>query len=246
MLSLQYGMVAALSTMIGGALVIFARNWSVANRDYVLAFSAGVLVSLSFLKIIPGVFPHSTWGPLALLVGFFMMYLFEQLGVHNHVHTEEVEHHDLHGLTWVAWGGLLAHSFIDGLAIGSSAIVQDTGLLQSVTFGVVLHQFPEGLVAAALMVAQGFSALRTLALTAIVAFATPVGAVLTAFFLGLVSPDILKEISTVVMALAAGTFIYLGAADMLHHSHAQRNKKGVIAFSAGLIMFVMIDLIALH
>ena len=243
MLSLQYGLVAAFSTMCGGLLVIFARQWSLTNRDYVLAFAAGVLVSLSFLKIIPGVFPHSTWGPLALLAGFFAMYLFEQLGVHHHVHTEEVEHDVRHGLTWVAWFGLLAHSFIDGLAIGSSALIEDVGLLQSVTFGVVLHQFPEGLVAAALMTSQRFSALRTLALTAVVAFATPVGAVLTAYFLGMMSPDVLKEISTLVMALAAGTFIYLGAADMLHHSHSQRNKGGVIAFSAGLVLFVLIDLL---
>ncbi len=248
MLSVSYAFIAAAATMLGGILVVLAHRWSSANRDYVLAFSAGILLSLSFLSIIPEVFPRNEWAPLVLLVGFLLMYLFEQFAVPHHVHEDEVtgHAHDLRSMTWMAWAGLLIHSLIDGLALASSAAVEDHDLLASVTFGVVLHEFPEGLVAAALIMAQGVSAARTLLLTALVALATPFGAAVASQTIDLLSHTVVQNTAELLMSLAAGTFIYVGAADMFHHSHSQRNHLAMLAFVLGIIVYSVLEYLAGH
>ncbi len=240
MTALQSSLLAALATLFGGALVLTARKWSTANRALLLAFTAGVLTGLSFLSILPEAFERNEAAPFAVVVGFLVMYLLERYVLPHDVHHErELE---LGGLTVMAWFGLLIHSLVDGLAIASAAATP-AGLLTPVTLGVVLHELPEGLVAAALLLAMGYSAPRILALTALVAFATPLGTLLSTVVLAELPID-LESTSYLLTAFAGGTFVYVGVADMLHQAHEGKHEgSGVtVAFLLGIGLFVILRL----
>ncbi len=258
MLSLEYGLLAAAATMLGGLIVIVAGRWSLANRDYLLAFAAGVLIGLSLLEILPEAFEKSPNAPLFVVAGFFFMYLVEQLAIphHGHMHDVAKEHahphkhdpheaqdpHEVHetGLGWLAWIGVLIHSFVDGVAISTGAAL-DPALARSVTAGVMLHELPEGLLAASLLMATGMRPRNIFLLTAAVGLATPVGALVSDLALTAISHESLTRFSVVGMAMAGGTFIYVGVADMLHHAHAQAEGRfrAILAFTAGLSLFVV-------
>jgi zinc transporter ZupT len=235
-------MLAAASTFLGGCLVVAARRWSIANRDYLLAFAAGVLIGLSFLEIIPEALTVHADAPYFLVAGFFFMFVVEQLAIPHHGHQHDLHAHDdepetADSMGILAWAGVLIHSFVDGLAISSGAAV-DVGLAQSVTAGVIMHELPEGLLAASLLLTHGSSSARALLLTTLVALATPAGAVLSDLALQWMERGALESVSTMAVALAAGTFVYVGAADMLHHAHG-RPIRAVTAFSIGLGIFVL-------
>lgn len=252
MTGLSYGFLAALATLAGGAIVLAARKWSFVNRNVLLAFAAGVLIGLAFVEIFPEAYENSINAPLYLLAGFFVMYLIEQFAIPHHGHQHGLEHdHDhaeeteLKTLGWLAWAGVLFHSLIDGLAIVSGSAL-DPHLAKSITAGVILHELPEGVLAASLLIESGLSRTRIMLLTAAVAFATPFGALLATLSLDLVGTDSIARFSTVAMALAGGTFVYVGVADMLHHAHAQKQGRvrAAVAFSAGLLLFVVESLVS--
>jgi zinc transporter ZupT len=240
-LTIQYGLLAAAATFAGGLLVVAARRWSLANRDYLLAFAAGVLISLALVEILPETAADTPGAHLFLLGGFFFMYLVEQLAIPHHGHQHDAGGaHTAHGLTLMAWAGIVVHSFVDGLAI-ASGVALDPGLGASVTAGVILHELPEGLLAASLLLAGGASRRRILAMTAVVALATPVGAAISDAALRTVGAAAITNISSAAIAAAGGTFLYVGAADMLHHAHAERHGdlRSVAFFTLGLLIFVV-------
>lgn len=240
MVSLEYGLWAALSTVAGGLIVAVARRWSLENRDYLLAFAAGVLIGLSFLEIGPEAFTRSGHAALFFTGGFFFMFLIENLAIPHHGHAHDGHEHDVAGLSYLAWTGVLLHSFVDGLAIAAGASIHPA-LAKSVTAGVVMHELPEGLLSASLLLGGGMPVGRMLALTALVALATPAGAVISELWLSGISPDALSGVSVTAVAVAGGTFVYVGAVDMLHHAKNQPQSRLRLfaAFTLGLSIFVV-------
>lgn len=231
-------MLAAAATMLGGFLVAAARRWSYANQDYLLAFAAGVLIGLTFLDIVPESVEANRIGAVFLTAGFFFMYFIEQLAIPHHGHGHDDHGGHEAGLGWLAWLGVLIHSLVDGVAISAGAAI-DPQLAGAVTAGVVMHELPEGLLAASLLMAAGQNVRRMLALTALVALATPVGAVLSSFVLGFIDPSRIVFVSQMAVAVAGGTFVYVGATDMLHHARHRtgRSWAAFFAFTLGIVMF---------
>jgi zinc transporter ZupT len=238
--SLEYGLLAAFATVLGGLLVAFFRKWSHDNRDTMLAFAAGVLIGLAFLEIGPEALAHEHGNAaLYFTLGFYFMFFIESLAIPHHGHSHDDEEHEHTGLGYLAWAGVLVHSFVDGLAISAGAAIHPA-LAKTVTAGVVMHELPEGLLSASLLLAGGMKTSRMLFLTALVAFATPAGALVSDLWLHAVSVETLKDVSVIAVALAGGTFVYVGAVDMLHHAKSQPGSRMRLfaAFSVGLAIFV--------
>lgn len=247
MLSLAYGLLAAGSTVLGGTMVVLARTWSLQHRSLVLSFAAGVLVSLAFVEILPETLETTRLGAPFFVAGFVLMYIVEQVLPH-HSHAEDGDASlslAEQRLAWLAWIGLLFHSLVDGLALAAGAALGHE-MVRAVALGVVLHEFPEGLVAAAMLVAQGASVRKTLALTALVAFATPLGALVSVMLLQVIPADHLQVAASLAIAMAGGTFLYVGAADLLHRYHEGRHAsvRETLAFLAGLAAFIATVLVS--
>src|SRR3984893_2670546 len=139
------GLVAAAGSLIGGYFVV-RRDWPRQYLQYFLALGAGYMLAVAFVDVIPE--SVHLGGESALqfvLIGYFLVHLFEHtIAPHFHfgeeTHHEEMSHH--HARTTILLG-LTINPFLDGVAIAAGFLVS-VWLGGLIFFGVVLHKAPEG------------------------------------------------------------------------------------------------------
>ena len=150
------GVMAAAGNLIGGYFVV-RGDWSRKYLQYFLALGAGYMLAVAFLDIIPeSVRLSGDRAFLYVLIGFFLVHLFEHtLAPHFHfgeeTHHEEVSHG--HARTTVLLG-LAIHTFFDGVAIAAGFLIS-TWLGVVIFVAVFLHKLPEGFTVASLVMASG-------------------------------------------------------------------------------------------
>ncbi|MBE0597617.1 MAG: ZIP family metal transporter, partial [Desulfuromonadales bacterium] len=146
--------------------------------------------------------------------------------------------HDPHPLGMIAFVGMTLHSLIDGVIIGTGFEVgDDVGLLSAIA--VVAHEVPEGIAMLAILLHYGYARRRAVQFTALVAIATPVAAIATYALVRQVPLEALGAL----MAMAAGSFVYIAASDLIPESHRARGWKGSAALLAGLLTAVAAGLV---
>lgn len=222
------GLLAGAVTTFGVLVIRRRREWGRRNADYAAYFAAGVLVSVSFLHLIPLAIDLNPHAPVWLLAGYFSLYLF------NRFVTAHVCERDPSGdasLGVVAMFGIGFHSFVDGIVYSATfAVDLFTGVVAAA--GMVLHEFPEGVVTYLLLLRGGFSERRAtwLALAA-AAFTTPAGVAASLPVVSRIGPDTLSAL----LALSAGSLVYVGATHLLPQAEAQRRRYSVAVLAAGVL-----------
>lgn len=201
------GLTAALANVLG-AFILVHGNWSRKYLKYCLALGAGFMLATAFLEIVPESIRIAGGPAMGLvLVGYFLVHLFEHTFA-PHFHFGEETHHDALAHShagFTALLGLMIHTFFDGVAIAAGFLV--SGWLGGVIFAaIILHKLPEGFTVASLMLASGQS--RRVALFASVALgiATLAGVLLT---------NVLHKQVGYALPLSAGVTIYVAASDLI-------------------------------
>jgi zinc transporter ZupT len=140
-------------TTIGIYVISKYERWGREHSAYFMSFAAGVLISVSFVHIIPKSFEMNSTAPVFLLVGFLVIYLSNRLL--NLYVCHEYECMD-YAVGIIPMLGIGFHSFIDGVIYSVTFNVSIlTGVLAAI--GMVLHEFPEGIVTFVLLERGGFS-----------------------------------------------------------------------------------------
>jgi zinc and cadmium transporter len=148
------------------------EGWARQNITYFACFAAGVLIAVSFLHIVPTSFAMSPLAPIYLLAGYLFMLVFNRfLTAYVCDKPETAEY----ALGIVPLVGIGFHSFLDGVVYSISfSVSMLTGALVAV--GMVLHEFPEGIVTYTLLIRSGFSERRSFLLAFLAAaLTTPIG-----------------------------------------------------------------------
>src|ERR1700737_161827 len=225
-----YALAAFFMTLAGGLFAFRYRQYLL----YIMAFSAGLLIGIAFLDLIPEVAEMAQRESIevriliiTVLVGFIGIFLLEKLTI---IHSEK--QHDLpghrHHVGLVGALGLSFHSFLDGLAIGVG-FQAGTRVGLVVLLAVVAHDFADGLNTVTFMLAARNNNVRTVSLLAVDAVAPVLGALCAGMF------RIDPRIVAFQLSFFAGFLLYLGASDLLPQVH-ERPKAGLIAFTvAGLL-----------
>ncbi len=229
---LIFSFIVGLSTMGGVYMVKFFSAWTKRNSLYMISFAGGVLVTTAFLELLPeAAVKTSTWA-YATLAGLLMLFVFEHFMA---IHECQEEECDIHNIGTVSAMGIGVHSFIDGVVIG-------TGFQANITVGiitalaVIVHELPEGAFTYGLLIANGEKELKSLIIGWIVALATPVGTVITFILLRGLGPNILGF----MLALSAGTFIYVGTADLLPQIHRRPNIRAMVVMFVGVAFVIVL------
>lgn len=221
--SLVYAVLAAAGNLVG-ALAITARpRWSPRTLELLLAFSAGFLIVVAIVGLVPEAINHG--GPAAagmILAGFLLVHLTQHALV-GHFHFGEETHHVSRAVSVSALAGLLLHTFVDGVAIASAFHVSaELGVL---VFGaIVLHKVPEGLAIASLWIASGRSRMAAFGAAAALGFATVLGVVFT---------DLMDPLAEWGLSLAAGVTLYVGASNLIPEFQAKAGWTHNVVFFAG-------------
>lgn len=201
LLSLLGGVVA----LVGGLVFLFIKRWSDVLVKYSVPFAAGVLVTVALVGLLPEVVHEiGDRGFLVVLITFFGAYLFEQFAceLHHHDHDHKGEAECASSVPLVIMGDTI-HNFIDGVAIAAAYLVNPgLGLVAAVS--TLLHEIPHEIGDFGILLKAGWKKRKILAINLMSSLFTVVGALMVYFM----NPN--KEMIGVLLAVAAGMFLYLG------------------------------------
>lgn len=242
---LFYGCLAGIATLLGIYLMRKKQEWAIKRSHYVNSFAAGLILAIAFFHLIPEAVELSEIAAPVIFVGFFLFYMMENfLVIHSgselHYHPSDPCLSHTSSVTGVmAFSGLVFHSLVDGIIIGIGfELSTELGLLAA--FAVISHEVPEGITSFALI--NETMPEKASLLSAIVAIATPIGALFSLLFIQNLSEDIIG----ILLGLAAGTFIYVAASDLIPQTHGNQNFRTLISFLVGAILIILLSLIEIH
>jgi zinc transporter ZupT len=254
---LIFGTVAALANVLGG-LILFPpgihKNLKKLLK-YILALGAGFMLSVVFIEVLPKVI--GLWQskeaafngealiyPMFLLLGGYLLTQFFEHTIAPHFHLGEELHAD-HLIStksvYTAIGGLLIHTFFDGVSIAAAAQVDfQAGIL--VFLAILLHKFPEGFTIASMILAAGKGRREVLIGTSLVGLTTLLGVLL--FYL--VGAGVGFTVAY-ALPLASGVTLYVAASDLIPEVNHHGGQRPVISLSvfAGVALFFLLHF-ALH
>jgi zinc transporter ZupT len=228
-------MLACLVTTIGIYIIAKYERWGSQNAVYFMSFAAGVLISVSFIHVIPKSFSMNQAAPIYLLVGYMGLYLFNRFVRAFVCHERNCADLSI-GITPML--GIGMHSFIDGIIYSITFNVSIfTGALAAI--GMVLHEFPEGIVTFLLLKRAGYSQ-RKSALYAFLAAAisTPLGTLVSFPFINQIDQATLGAL----LAVSAGALVYVGASHLLPVVEKENRKYTLFSLGAGILIAVFIVL----
>lgn len=222
-------------TTLGIYVIRKYDQWGNAHVAYFMSFAAGVLISVSFIHIIPRSFTMNASAPVYLLVGFMGLYLSNRFLNAYVCHEYECTNFAL-GIIPMLGVGL--HSFIDGIIYTVTFQVSIfTGVLAAI--GMVLHEFPEGIVTFLLLERGGFNKRKaTLCAFLAAAISTPLGTVFSYPFLSEIDQAALGNL----LALSAGALIYVGASHLLPAVERENKRYTLFALLIGVLVAAFIVL----
>ncbi|RQW84164.1 MAG: ZIP family metal transporter [Geobacter sp.] len=234
-IALTSSILAAAVTSAGIYTIRHFGEWGRRNTIYFVSFAAGVLISASFMHIVPRSFAMNARAPVYLLAGYFGMHLFNRFIT---AFICERNPDGQYGIGLVPLLGIGFHSFIDGFVYSIAFSVSIfTGILA--TIGMVLHEFPEGIITYLLLLKGGFSESKSLRLSFLAAaLTTPLGMLVSYPCISRIDSSILGAL----LAVSAGALIYVGATHLLPQAEKEPKKYSIIAFIAGIAVAVVIVL----
>lgn len=226
--------VAALVTALGIYTIRRTTDWGHRNTTYFMCFAAGVLISASFLHIVPKSLSMNPQASVWLLVGFFGLHLFNRF-VTAFVCEKDPEKKD-YAIGIVPMLGIGFHSFIDGFIYSIAFTVSIfTGYLA--TLGMVLHEFPEGIITYLLLLRGGLAERKAMGLAFLAAAATtPLGMLASYPLVSTMDRSTLGAL----LALSAGALIYVGATHLLPKAEQEHKKFSLVALAGGVLVAVII------
>ena len=154
-IALALTLLAGLSTGIGSAIAYFIRRPRIAYLSFALGFSAGVMIYVSFMELLPQAIAGA--GQAQAVLFFFIGVAF--IGLIDLLVPEPENPHNLegldepqgpHGERRLMRTGLLmalaiaAHNFPEGLATFAAGLT-DTHLGVFIAVAVAIHNIPEGI-----------------------------------------------------------------------------------------------------
>lgn len=227
-----YSLLGAFAALVGTAIVLCCEKWSKKNSIYLISFAAGVMLTIAFLNLIPvaASFYPNTW--TTVFAGFLGLYILQNIILFHPCHDMECKTH----LGIISTIGLSIHSFLDGMII-SIGFEAGWSLGFLTTIAVMLHKMPDGITITGILLHSGMQKNKIILLSSMVALFTPLGAIISFFFLKNISHQILG----ILIALTAGSFLYLAASDLLPETHHAQKKENAAFFFTGIIVIVLIE-----
>ena len=225
------------STLIGGTLAIKFKK----ALPYFFAFAAGTLIAVTFFDILPESLKISesvnlpTRYIMITIVASFLFYSILEKYFLIHHHKEGEGHGHIMGP--VGAGSLVVHSFLDGAAIGAAYRV-DPSIGLVVALAVIFHDFTDGINTVTLMLKNKQHMKNAKAFLLMDAVAPILGIAVTSMI------GLSQLVLSLILAVFAGEFIYIGAVNLLPETYKHPNWKTVFSTVFGvLLIFVLTSII---
>ena len=242
-------------SLIGGALP-YMRRWGSSNLHYFVAISAGVFIGASFLILIPeaintlieeggDVHDAVSHALMWVMIGFILLLMIEIIIKERHEkkcrnHTNEHKH-KLTSLA--AFTGLGIHSAVDGLALGAAIVASESNseLGTVVLLAILAHKAIDLFSLSTTFCLADVPRKQGLINIGLFTLITPIAAIISFFAVDLIDSAPIG----VLMALAGGTFTFVGMYDLLPEAfHEKRNNyKAYALVGSGILLILILNML---
>ncbi len=227
---------------VGGAfafLKIFSKREE--HLLLVVSFAAGALVGVSFLELLPEAMEAGVDAGLILsatLLGFAFFYVMGRFLIWHHCHDENCTARASASLIII---GDTLHNFLDGLAIAASFLVgAPLGIMTSLA--IIFHEIPQEVGDFGVLLHSGYTRVRAMLFNGFSALACIVGGIAGFYFF-----ESFRGFLPYLLAVTAGGFLYLGAADLLPQTHESTKRASIfkytVSFLAGMLVLWVLGLV---
>ena len=192
-----------------------------------LGLSAGLLLGIAFLDILPESFESLGEGNPILLAsglfaGFFVLFLVEYFLLHGEGEGHHFGRTERKPFGAIALGALVFHGALDGFVIPLGFTLPGTAGTV-IVLAIALHQIPDSIAAVSIALGAGYERSKATRFVIISAADTPIGIVLGLLFVGAGSGFL-----PFALAFAAGSFLFVAAVDLIPELQ-HRGRSAVVA-----------------
>ena len=222
-----------------GAIILLKTSKSTKNFvRYAMPFGAGALLAAAFLGLMPEAMHQlePIVAALWMLGGFLLFFVLERglSWFHHHHNHQESKTAKNKTQTYLVIIGDTLHNAIDGVALGAAFLVSPaTGI--GAALAIAAHEVPQEIGDFGILLSKGMKAKKAILVNILSALATVVAALLT-FWLG--HNGIINVAP--LLAIAAGFFIYIAAADIIPDIHERPHKE---AFQQSLMLLLGVAIV---
>jgi zinc and cadmium transporter len=223
--SLTSVIIVSLLSLVG-IITLFASGKKLCNMiTPLVSLATGALFGGAFLHMIPTAYEqatNTTFVSISILIGIAIFFALEKFlnWHHHHHHHEKTDHIKPVGYLNLVSDGV--HNLIDGIIIGAAYMINiEVGI--AATIAVILHEIPQEIGDFGLLIHAGFSKYKALLFNLLSASLSIVGVVIV-----LLIGNSVTNITTYVLALAAGGFVYIAGSDLVPELHKTTNIKSSI------------------
>lgn len=247
-----------LFTALGGVLGVLAASillvlpdrWHHRLLPHLIGFAVGALLGAAFLALLPHAIDLA--GPdamhrigLTFVVGILLFFVLEKLVIWRHCHEHDCEAHlpDAYHQEPERTAGVLVligdglHNLIDGVLIAAAFLV-DFHLGVVTALAVAAHEIPQEVGDVAVLLHSGMTRLKALAFNVLASMTAVAGGIGAYFAL-----DAVEAARPYVLALAAGSFVYVAVADLMPGLHrridARSGIEQLVMILLGLAMILV-------
>lgn len=228
---LVFSFIGSVVSLTGGILLLIKEKFAIKISHFLASFAAGTLLGTAFFDLLPEAQETNQQGGINIflwaLIGMLTFFLIERF-IHHHDHGRDPE--DKKSAVPLIVIGDIVHNFIDGIAMAAAFLVSiPLGIVTSLA--VAAHEIPQEMGDFGLMLHKGVGRKKVLLINFLSALAAIVGAILT-----YLAKDSIQGLLPAVLALTAGFFIYIAAANLIPEIHSRDNQK--IAFWETLMLIL--------
>lgn len=248
-IALALTLVAGLSTGIGSAIAYFIKHPKVLYLSFSLGLSAGVMIYVSFVELLPDAIEAlgERWSVLFFFIGIGFIALIDLLvpereNPHNYEGLEEPKSPDAsHHLMRTGVMTALAigiHNFPEGLATFASAL-NDVHLGIFIAVAIAIHNIPEGMAVSMPIYFATGNRNKAFLYSFLSGISEPVGAVIGYLVL---MPFLTPMVLAGTLAFVAGVMIYISLDELLPMAHRYGHGHLVIS---GVILGMLVMAVSL-
>lgn len=216
-----------------GVVRFFAKDHH--RLMFLVSFAAGSMIAVAFFDLLPeALFAHGNTALTMeyLVIGLVLFLLIEKGLIYYHCHEENCHAHQSVKLIML---GDAVHNLLDGAAIAAGFMVAPAvGIFT--TLAIIIHEIPQEIGDVGILLHAGFSRAKTVAYNLITAATSVAGGVLAYFALNLWNTSL-----PYILAVTAGGFIYISAADLLPELQKDSDtRQDVLLHTVTFILGILI------
>jgi ZIP family zinc transporter len=235
-----------MTTSLGAALVFLVKKTSHRTRDALVGLSAGLMLSVTALNLLPKALGPNDQNLLQVVIGIALgaTALFIADTYMPHIHGFLAPDRPLtKGMktTLMLVTALVIHNFPEGFATGTAYAGGVTVFGNTVALGIALQNVPEGFLVSVPLKSQGYSTRGSFIVGALSGFIEPVCSITALVVVGL-----FQMLLPYALAFAAGAMLYVIFDEMVPESHSHGFERAATAsFMIGFILMTVLNYLAL-